>query len=377
MEVLATEILDTCRATRTLFAVQDLGSAQVFLWETQSDADGLIRSSRPAEVPRSQAGTYFFEAPRLSWHAGRVSRPGSDVEVITLDDQGQLDHATVQIPAAFCERYPFQTLECISARIGDEWHWRSFVTDAATGTSVISGLHFLQTLVRQAAPVIHGVYLFRRLRSRAGAIERARVARELHDGVIQSMISIEMQLSVLQRKLATSPASVEGDLAHIQGLIREEILNLRELMQQMRPPDLKPKELLDFLANLVDRFQRDTGISAQFVSDLPEVTLPGRVSREIARIVQEALVNVRKHSGATHVVVRFSAETGQFKLVIDDDGQGFKFEGRFTQSELDQRRKGPVVIKERVRTLGGDLAIESTPGQGARMEITLPRDFRG
>jgi signal transduction histidine kinase len=96
------------------------------------------------------------------------------------------------------------------------------------------------------------------------------------------------------------------------------------------------------------------------------------VCRELARIVQEALVNVRKHSQAAHVVVRFASHDGRWKLVVDDDGRGFPFAGRFDLAQLDADRRGPLVIKERVRTLGGEITIESTPGRGSRLEITLP-----
>jgi len=88
-------------------------------------------------------------------------------------------------------------------------------------------------------------------------------------------------------------------------------------------------------------------------------------------------VNVRKHSGARHVLVRFAAQDGTWRLVIDDDGHGFDFSGRLSQAELDAARKGPLVIKERVRSIGGELAIESHPGQGTRLEITLPQKGHG
>ncbi|HYB53126.1 MAG TPA: ATP-binding protein, partial [Thermoanaerobaculia bacterium] len=111
-----------------------------------------------------------------------------------------------------------------------------------------------------------------------------------------------------------------------------------------------------------------------FVSDLREIALSPRIGIELARIAQEALVNVRRHSGAANVIVRLSVENGAGRLVVDDDGRGFDFTGRLTQEDLDAARKGPVIIKERVRSIGGTLAIESTPGRGARLEITFPHE---
>jgi signal transduction histidine kinase len=225
--------------------------------------------------------------------------------------------------------------------------------------------------LRQVAPALYSIYLFRRLRSRAGAMERARVARELHDTAIQSLISIEMQVDVLRRRSNGHPQTAE--LERIQHLLREEVLNLRELMLSMRPVEIGPDQFLDFVAQLVERFRNDTGLDVRFVSELEEVTLPASACRELVRVVQEGLVNVRKHSGAKSVYVRFGAQNGLWKLVIDDDGHGFPFSGRLTLGELDDLHRGPTVIKERIRSIGGDMVIESSPGHGSRLEITVPQ----
>lgn len=159
----------------------------------------------------------------------------------------------------------------------------------------------------------------------------------------------------------------------MQRLLREEVLNLRELMQSMRPVDIGPHQFLDFIAGLVERFSRDTGIAVRFISEPEEVTLPAPTCNELVRVVQEGLVNIRKHSGAQSAVVRFGSQNSHWKLVINDDGKGFPFDGRYSLTELDGLRRGPTVIKERVRAVGGDMVIESTPGHGSRLEITIPQ----
>jgi signal transduction histidine kinase len=88
--------------------------------------------------------------------------------------------------------------------------------------------------------------------------------------------------------------------------------------------------------------------------------------------VQEGLANVRKHSGARHVLVRAAAADGRLKLSIEDDGRGFPFSGRLSQPELTAVRQGPVVIMERVRELGGEISVESRPGHGARVDVAVP-----
>jgi signal transduction histidine kinase len=86
---------------------------------------------------------------------------------------------------------------------------------------------------------------------------------------------------------------------------------------------------------------------------------------------------VRKHSSASNVIVRFGVHDGHWTLEIDDDGKGFPFEGRLSHEELDARHSGPVIIKERVRGIGGQLAIDSIPGRGARLQVLIPQEARG
>ena len=115
-------------------------------------------------------------------------------------------------------------------------------------------------------------------------------------------------------------------------------------------------------------------VSARFITSSDRVSLTTSKALEIVRIVQEALVNVRKHSGARNVFVRLSRDHGTYRLVVEDDGLGFEFEGRLSARELDERRVGPAIIKERARVAGAELAVDSTPGVGARVELTFSEE---
>jgi two-component system sensor histidine kinase DegS len=129
-----------------------------------------------------------------------------------------------------------------------------------------------------------------------------------------------------------------------------------------------------YLRDAVEQFHRETGIGARFLSEPSDVRLSPRVCREIAHILREALVNVRKHSGAKNVLVPFGVEEGGYTLVVDDDGRGFPFSGRWSQEDLTANRRGPAVIRERVRAIGAAMTIESTPDSGSRLEIKVPRN---
>jgi len=355
------------------------GSAQVYEVVSQGSTGRVFRwdvvQSQPPharfqEIPSSQASTVLM---RGYPHTFYMRRRGDNqvCKVAGLDEGGRrldpplLAHLEMPIPNA-------DSVLVIGNEMGGDWKGRFVVVNGRVGRRWERELRFAQSILRQVAPALYSVYVFRRFRSRAGAMERARVARELHDTAIQSLISIEMQVDVLRRR-ATSDLYLASQLEHIQNLLRQEVLNLRELMQTMRPIEIGPHQFLDFIAQLVERFSRDTGLEAHFVSELQEVTMPPATCRELARVVQEALVNIRKHSRAHSAVVSFGAQNGSWKLVINDDGQGFPFSGRFGLTELDDFRRGPTVIKERVRAVGGDLLIESTPGRGSRLEITVPQ----
>ncbi|WP_041855455.1 sensor histidine kinase [Candidatus Korobacter versatilis] len=359
---------DVFRGDRALMLARDVNSGRIFLWQTHGDATearAFVREVSLNEVgiydPTAAADAFFYTTnPRFSGaHYSAIERDGTRVK-----------HETPQgltIPDGA------QSLLSLSFNFGQEWAGRMIVLDPQLGRDVEQELRFAQNIVRQVGPALYSVYLLRRLRTRAGAIERARVARELHDGAIQSLIAVEMQVDVIRRQSVGESARLAAELARVQHLLQQEVINLRELMQQMKPVDMGPQQFLDYLADYVDRFRRDTGIYVRFVTDLQEVTLTPKVCRELTRVVQEGLINVRKHSGARNAMVRFAQENNHWLLMIDDDGRGFDFTGRRNLIELDTIRRGPAIIKERVRSIGGELVIQSTPGEGSRLEIMVPK----
>ena len=347
--------------------VAQSGTGRIFRWDVV-----LSRPphARVQEIPSAQAASALMQGYPPTFYMQRNVASGR-CSVAAIDEEGrrldlpEFKRLGMPVPDA-------ESVLVIGNEMGADWSGRFVVVNAHVGRRCERELRFAQNILRQVAPALYSVYVFRRFRSRAGAMERARVARELHDTAIQSLISIEMQVDVLRRR-ATADAHVVTELEHIQDLLRQEVLNLRELMQTMRPIEIGPHQFLDFIAQLVERFSRDTGVEARFVSELQEVTMPAATCRELARVVQEGLVNIRKHSGARSAMVRFGAQNGCWNLVIDDDGRGFPFAGRFSLTELDEFRRGPTVIKERVRAVGGELVVESTPGRGSRLEITVPQ----
>jgi signal transduction histidine kinase len=277
-----------------------------------------------------------------------------------------------RLPAELVSATPHPTIMVANMGLANEWRGRIYLFDVTGSDNLERRVHFLEVTTEHITPALTNVILLRRLHSQVSAAERARVARELHDGAIQALIGIEMQIEALRREAPRGPDEHASELGDVQALVRQEVLALRDLMQALRPVEVDAHEKLpEVLASVVERFRRNSGVSARFVADGAPPSLHPATAIEIVRIVQEALVNVRKHSQANNVLVRLTQDNGRHRLVVEDDGRGFDFSGTLPSAELDARRVGPAIIKERARVIGADLTVHSEPGVGARIEITL------
>jgi signal transduction histidine kinase len=363
------EAMSIYGARRVLSASQEAHSYRVFLGELNRGVEGG-EALRWREAAPDSEKAYLFESEVDGVYASRNAKGYSTV--LLKRDGSRLRDAGTGFLDALRQEEKFDAVVSVGMAFGREWSGRVFLFDPQMMGDPEEELRFLQEFSRQVGPAIYNVYLMRRLRERAGALERARFARELHDGAIQSLIGVEMQLDVLRRQSGTRAPVVNAELGRIQKLLREEVLKLRELMQAMKSFEVDSDRLLGFISDTVERFRRETGIAAEFASEVERVDLPPRVCRELARIVQESLVNVRKHSGAHNVLVRLAQRAGDLQLTVEDDGKGFSFSGKLSGAELEKSGKGPAVIRERVHLLAGELAIESTPGQGVRLEVRIP-----
>jgi signal transduction histidine kinase len=370
LQQIGEEVTTMYGASRLLVASQEIHSHRTFLGELRN-GDGETTDFAWLDSKPQDAKTYLENFPGEAFYA---TNERDRVSVIALDREGNpVSSPSIEALVRLKERQPFRSLIAVSFVFGGEWRGRVFVFDPSWQGETQEELRFLLDLFRQVGPAVYNVYLLHRLRRRAGAAERARFARELHDGAVQSLIAVEMQVDVLRRQAETTPSVVGGELGRIQGLLREEVLKLRELMQQMKSIDVDARRLLSLITDAVERFERETGISARFVTDIEKLEMPDKVCRELLRIVQEGLVNVRKHSKARHALVRLSSNASQWSLTLEDDGKGFSFSGRLAQDELDKTGKGPMIIKERVRLIAAALTVESNPGLGTRLEIKVPK----
>jgi signal transduction histidine kinase len=372
------ELMRQFRATHGVLAFDEDRSDRVALWHAERIGGPSRRVAiRLSQESKNADAIYSFPVPaEADGFEVRRPRPGSPPDaarVMAIGATGARLNETLSAAPLLATPFPWRTVFCVSAMAGEGWTGRVFLFMPHDPPVAREQLRYLRSVARQVGPALFNLYLERRLQSRAGVADRARLSRELHDGVIQALIGIEMQLEVLRREAAGKvPDEVASQLATIQRLLGEEVLDVRDLMRLLKPEDVDATRLVEHLADMVERFRHRTSIQARLVCDADEIDLTPRACREVGGIVQEALANVRKHSGATSVVVRLERSAVNWTLAVDDNGCGLDFEGHLTQEEIDAQRKGPVIIRERVRAIGGSLALRSHRGSGTQVEVTIP-----
>jgi len=371
VQVVMHEMLTLFGGKELLVITREAQGQLVMLWRTEKRDDGAVFTWRQLDETEQQE--YLCVMGEDS--AGAAWRDRNTTSTITLDKNGMRTQGEqCYLAARFVAEHPFRLLIACAISAAPDVSARLLLFEPRLGGRPETQLRFLQDLANLVAPSVYNVYLLRRLRSRAAAVERARVSRELHDGVVQSLHAIAFRLYALRTRPGSSAEEREQELIEVQQLVQNEAANVRDLIHQLEPIEFDPRHLVEFLSGMVTRYRQDTGIGAQFVCDSPEISLPPATCREIAGIVREALANVRRHSSAQHALVRLSRQHGGWMLTIEDDGRGFEFSGRFTQAQLEENRRGPLVIQQRVRALDGELTIVSKAGHGARLEIKIP-DF--
>jgi signal transduction histidine kinase len=242
----------------------------------------------------------------------------------------------------------------------------------ATGLVAVA-LPWLAYLAGQAlATVAHG-RRYRRLLTetiRAKEHERLQVAAELHDGPIQRLTAMGFTAERARSRIAKRNLDdAERLLEQLTGELEHEVAELRRVIVQLRPSILAELGLVQALRDHVHGFQRRTGIRFDLDID-PQVRLDAQRETILYWAAQELLLNVTKHARARHVRIGLDLHDGTAHLNIRDDGHGFNPE---TLRDLhDQRHFGLAGTRDRVEMAGGTLRIDSHPGQGTAITISLP-----
>jgi signal transduction histidine kinase len=361
-------LVEIFEAKRVILVLRNASALQVFQWGAGDHSQGPLYRI----VPQSREARYFWPMPLACWSIA-CSRAGRGIDCLALDRKGtRISTDRESFSASFSWDQPFRTLLTTTLQFGSEGSGRIFIVDPACSGGRELSLRLLHRLAAEVGPALYNFHLWHHTSVRVRGIERRRLARDLHDGVVQSLIATEIQLDVLRRRTeAEQPVdSVSETLLAAQNVLRDEVRKLRDEMSRLRASEL-PHQARPSLTELLASFERESGIAARFVCDVDEEAIPEKIREDLIRVVEEALSNVRRHSGARAVIVQLTARDDAWEVVIQDDGRGFDFSGSLSLAQLEAVRKGPRSIRERVQSANGDLILESHPDRGASVRIRL------
>jgi signal transduction histidine kinase len=334
-------VLDLYAARGLTLVVSDDLTGRAARWEF--DAAGL----RSSPLPQPELAALVEPRPEPCWQSLR-------------------DPAEPLLARLRCD-----ALIACDVRLGEGVAGRLFLLDPAGAPVQADRLGLLARLAEFVTPAIYNAYLLHRLRSRAVAGERARLARDLHDGVVQSLLGLELQVESYRRQEPqASPA--ERHLATVRDDLRLCVDDVRTLMGKLQESSMTPRSVAAAIRRMATRLTRETGIDVEVEGLSGPIDCTPRGARELAYIAREALTNVRKHSGARTVRIAYFGEGSRPRLTIEDDGHGFPCKQTLTGAALEQCECAPAVLLARVKALGGRLTVQSPPGAGARLVIEWP-----
>jgi signal transduction histidine kinase len=360
------ELTRAFHSQEALLVYRDTDLERIFLWRHKS---GETERLMPDNLPLTRADGLLLDDADATICWNSLSGAGSGFGWDRRD--GRSLKSIPRLPGPTQQLLNLRSMMTVTLDQSGKPAGRLFLLNGRNKFSR-DDLAWFERISRHIGPALENVFLLRHLRARAIEAERSRISRDLHDGILQTLLSFEIQLDVLRKQTTASPEQAAASLANLQQTVKGESAELRRMVTDMRPVRVQSADLVDLMIGFAERFRNESTLALDVLIDSVEVQAPDRVCRELFQIYREALNNIKKHAKASHVVVKLSQDDSRLVLVVDDNGEGFSFAGRFTGDELDRLRLGPISIKERTRTVGGVLTVESNPGHGARLTIEIP-----
>jgi two-component system sensor histidine kinase UhpB len=264
---------------------------------------------------------------------------------------------------------PLQQLETQAARAGQG--------DYAALAQPISGISEIQTLQATLAQMADQLRSYQRsLQSYAADVmrgqedERTRLAHELHDETVQSLIALDQQLQLIERTARRDPAAALAKLTELRGMTAGTIEEVRRVIHDLRPIYLEDLGLAPAIEMLTQSLAQPDRLATSCTIEGETRRLAPEHELAVYRIVQEALNNVVKHAQAKQVEVQLMFDEA-FAIAIRDDGVGFAMPDR-VEALTERGHFGLIGMRERAELIGARLIIHSSPGQGTTVELTSP-----
>jgi signal transduction histidine kinase len=252
---------------------------------------------------------------------------------------------------------------------------RMFCLDKAALS--LDNLMMGEFVARLATSRLDGLYLLGRLQDARALEERVRVARDLHDSLLQSQAGAALQLLAARRLLERDPDAGKHRLEDVQQQLEHGELEMRAFIRDLRPPRRHAAEvarvgLHERLQNQARRIEQQWNVSVTLNIDEAVEQLGAKVTSDVYRLIHEGLVNAARHADASAIRVNLSVADGRIHLSIADDGKGFPFTGTYDLAWLERMDQGPATLRERVAALQGELTLTSSKQAGTELLITVP-----
>ncbi len=198
--------------------------------------------------------------------------------------------------------------------------------------------------------------------------ERAGIAREIHDELGQQLTGLKMDVSWMsKRKTVQEDGELRQKAAATIGLLDQTIMTVRRIATDLRPSILDDLGLVAAIEWQCQEFGRRSGIRTEFTSAVTDFPFSSAIAIGLFRICQESLTNVARHAAAGRISIELQRENNAYMLTIEDDGKGFEVGTTASQKTL-----GLLGMKERALMMGGEFRIESEPGKGTKLFVTVP-----
>ena len=246
-------------------------------------------------------------------------------------------------------------------------------------------IDLLTTMTSEAAMVIENAMILDNLKEQQHRVEkllaqtvqaqeeeRKRISVELHDSVAQWLVGVSYQLQVCRALLSETGnnSEAQSELAEIEATLDKSVKEMRRVMAGLHPPALDELGLVHALRQALEGLKPD-GIAYHLETAGEAARLPGSTEVAVYRVVQEALTNVRKHSEASVVILHIQFEPENVSVDVSDNGKGFNL-AKTMRSAISVGHMGLLGMSERVSMLGGTLKIETRPGAGTSISLTIP-----
>lgn len=232
-----------------------------------------------------------------------------------------------------------------------------------------------ELVARLAAARLDSLYVLERLRDAAALEARVRVARDLHDSLLQAQTGAALQLLVARRLLDKDPVVGRARLEEIQRSLERGELEMRSFIRRLRPEEgsdghAKYSRLSERLETMRRRLSQQWDVNIMLRLQGAD-NLSGAVAEDVYRLIHEGALNAARHADASLIKVDLTVEPDNLRLGIADDGHGFPFQGTYNLAALSKMKQGPLTLRERVKSLRGDLMLRSNE-HGSQILITLP-----